>query len=639
MARLNKWERQHLKDLSALDKRIEQIYEAAVKEAARIGATISDFNPDRLFSFSDYPITRKRIEKLLSGLKSGLSGAIVNGINSAWTLSNNKNNELVRQVFGDNVGKLSQAQYRRYFSTNDEAREAFIQRKTNGLNLSDRVWNYTNQFKEEIELGLDVGLRNGVSAEDMTKELRQYLKFPDKLFRRVKDEHGVLQLSKRAAAFHPGQGVYRSSFKNARRLAATETNIAYRTADYTRWQDLDFVVGIEIKLSNNHTLNGVAFRDICDELKGLYPKTFKFTGWHPLCRCHAETVLKTEEEMAEDNRRIMAGEEPVQGSKNEVKDVPDNFKQWLADNEDRAKRMSSVPYFIRDNVKFIPERFIQNMGTLKGGQDAGLIENLKEAFLKLKDPNYITGKEVQNTIKTFAQNNPDLFLGGLTDVVITRAKGVSFFMANSRSYLNSTGAYNMAGNTIKIANREFKLVSGETFNPLEEVKGALKAISTGADMTFKQEYALESLWHEIRHAQAVGWKNLRNKTPLKRDSMETINQFCARHSYKGFVQSLGGKTFNTKEIIERGYGYGRFVSNFQNLLKHINVTQTEAHTHFKDIILKTPYEEIYGEIVKYVQVKSKYDLKTTKELVKSMIEKPSKAFTDELQKMKRVTGV
>lgn len=357
MARLNKWERQHLKDLSALDKRIELIYETAVKEAARIGATIGDFNPDRLFSFSDYPITRKRIEKLLSGLKSGLSAAIVNGINSAWTLSNNKNNELARQVFGDNVGKLSQAQYRRYFSTNDEAREAFIQRKTNGLNLSDRVWNYTNQFKEEIELGLDVGLRNGVSAEDMTKELRQYLKFPDKLFRRVRDEHGVLQLSKRAAAFHPGQGVYRSSFKNARRLAATETNIAYRTADYTRWQDLDFVVGIEIKLSNNHTLNGIEFTDICDKLKGLYPKTFKFTGWHPHCKCYAVTILKTEEEMAEDNRRIMAGEEPVQGSKNEVTDVPDNFKQWLTDNEDRAKRSFSVPYFITDNKQFLPENY------------------------------------------------------------------------------------------------------------------------------------------------------------------------------------------------------------------------------------------------------------------------------------------
>ena len=140
MAKLDKWERQHLNNLSDLDREIERVYEAAVKEAARLGVSISDFNPDRLFSFDDYPITRKRIEKLLSGLKSGLSAAIVNGINSAWTLSNNKNNELTRQVFGDNVGKLSQAQYRRYFSTNDEAREAFIQRKTKRAEpYTDRV--------------------------------------------------------------------------------------------------------------------------------------------------------------------------------------------------------------------------------------------------------------------------------------------------------------------------------------------------------------------------------------------------------------------------------------------------------------------------------------------------------------------
>ena len=377
MARLNKWERQHLKNLSALDRRIERIYEAAVKEAARLSVSIIDFSPDKPFSFSDYPITRKRIEKLLEGLKSGLSSAIINGVNSAWTLSNNKNNEIARHVFGDNVGKLSQAQYRRYFSTNDEAREAFIARKTSGLNLSDKVWRYTEQFKEEIELGLDVGLRNGISADDMTKELRQYLRHPDMLFRRVRDEHGVLQLSQRAAAFHPGQGVYRSSFKNARRLAATETNIAYRTADYTRWQDLDFVVGIEIKLSNNHTLNGVPFSDICDELQGRYPKTFKFTGWHPHCRCHVETVLKTEEEMAEDNRRIMDGEEPVQGSMNEVNDVPDNFKQWLEDNEERAKRSFSVPYFITDNKQFIPNKYM-NLYAMKTPYDT--FEEYREAM-------------------------------------------------------------------------------------------------------------------------------------------------------------------------------------------------------------------------------------------------------------------
>lgn len=244
--------------------------------------SLPEIKPDTLFSFDDYPAIRERVEKLLQKLQDGLSSIILNEIKSEWTLANNKNSELARQVFGDNVGKLSQEQYRRYFSTNDSARESFEKRKVNGLNLSDRVWRYTDQFKDEIELGLDVGIRNGLSADDMSQELRQYLKYPDKLFRRVRDEHGKLQLSKRAAAFHPRQGVYRSSYKNARRLAATETNIAYMTADYERWQQLDFVVGIEIKLSNNHTLNGMPFTDICDKLKGRYPKDFKFTGWHPI---------------------------------------------------------------------------------------------------------------------------------------------------------------------------------------------------------------------------------------------------------------------------------------------------------------------------------------------------------------------
>lgn len=317
-----------------------------------------DFNPARLFSFSDYPSTRRKIEKLLSDLQAGITAVIVDGIRSEWTLSNEKNDELARQVFGgEGADKLTKEQERRYFGRGGEARDAFIKRKEGGLGLSDRVWRYTNQFKDEIELGLDLGIRSGRSADELSRDLRSYLQHPDKLFRRVRDEHGQLVLSRRAKAYHPGRGVYRSSYKNARRLAATETNIAYMTADYERWQQLDFVVGIEIKLSNNHTLNGVPFTDICDKLKGRYPKDFKFTGWHPLCRCQAVTILKTDEEIAEDTRRILDGE-PLDGkSVNRVDDVPGDFKQWLKDNEERAKRSYSVPYFIKDNPKYLPKGY------------------------------------------------------------------------------------------------------------------------------------------------------------------------------------------------------------------------------------------------------------------------------------------
>lgn len=351
----NKYEREHLRRLQAVQRQIDSIYNEAIKEAAAIGVTIDmPADAEKPFSFADYPRTEKRVKKMLSTLQKQMQIAIVNSIRSEWTLANNKNNELCNVVFGKNVGKLSQEQYRRYYSTNEKAREAFIERKENGLKLSDRVWHYSDLFKKEIEMGLDLGIRGGIDAPTMARDLKQYLQHPDKLFRRVRDEHGNLQLSKAATAFHPGRGVYRSSYMNARRLAATECNIAYRTADHERMKKMDFIVGIEIHLSNNHTCKGRdgkphPFHDICDELQGKYPKDFKFTGWHPHCRCFVTSVMKTDAEIAEDTRRILRGEKVTEASENTVEDVPPVFTNWLQDNEERIGRASQLPYFLRDN--------------------------------------------------------------------------------------------------------------------------------------------------------------------------------------------------------------------------------------------------------------------------------------------------
>lgn len=348
------YDKTHLRNMAAIGTRIDRIFKKAAEEAAKIGVSIKTTLPeDRIFSFDDYPATQKQIERLMTALQQSMETTIVSGVRSAWTLSNNKNNALVSRIFGDRVGDLSKEQYRRYFSTNGAALEAFLQRQAQGLNLSDRVWRYTTEFKREIELGLDLGIRTGESAAQMTRSLRQYLQHPDKLFRRVRDKHGNLKLSKAAKEFHPGQGVYRSSYKNARRLACTETNIAYRTSDHLRWQQMDFVVGIEVKLSNNHTLNGIPLTDICDTLKGRYPKDFKFTGWHPHCRCHAVPVLKTEEEMAQDTQRILAGEKPSKGSVNAVRDVPAAFKDWVEEHSTRIEMGGNLPYFVKDNRKVV----------------------------------------------------------------------------------------------------------------------------------------------------------------------------------------------------------------------------------------------------------------------------------------------
>ena len=199
-------------------------------------------------------------------------------------------------------------------------------------------------------------LNDAVKTYIVIRDVRRYLRNPDKLFRRVRDKHGNLRLSKAAKAYHPGRGVYRSSYRNALRLTATENNMAYRTADHLRWQQQPFVVGIEIKLSNNHTCKGVIgrFVDICDDLAGVYPKDFKFVGWHPHCRCYCIPKQASKEEFMEYQQRLLNGEDVSNYHfKGEVKDLPRNFKDWYTDNTDRIARAKSQPYFLRDNAKLI----------------------------------------------------------------------------------------------------------------------------------------------------------------------------------------------------------------------------------------------------------------------------------------------
>lgn len=377
----NKHDVKHSSNIRSYARQIEKIYNTATIEAAALGGSVSNFNPNRPFAFSDYPATKIRLEKLLEKLQQSFEAVIINGIKAEWELSNIKNDEFVR----DSIGKIWKGKRgaehvvrnsKRYFQHNEDACETFIARKQSELKLSDRVWRHTYQFKDEIEMGIDLGLREGKSAEEIGRSLRQYLQQPDKLFRRVRDEHGQLHLSKRAAAYHPGTGVYRSSRKNALRTARTEPNIAYRSADFTRWNQLDFVVGIEIRLSNNHPIH-----DICDELKGRYPKDFKFTGWHPQCLCNAIPILKTSEEMAADNERILNGESVGGESINTVSETPDNFQSWVKDNNDRISKANDrgqLPYFLKDNrvlwadlstVELINQQVIDESVKYAGGFD------------------------------------------------------------------------------------------------------------------------------------------------------------------------------------------------------------------------------------------------------------------------------
>ncbi len=325
-------------------QRVKGLYDIAVGKLTALAAQIP-YDPDHEFSFSDNPRIADETTRIIRELYSQVYNQIKSGVEAEWELANLSCDALITSIFGAKIKETNLGA--QWFARNQKAMDAFFARKSanGGLNLSQKVWKYTGDLRTELENAISVSMGEGVSAATMSRRVRQFLREPDKLFRRVRGKDGKLRLSKAAKAYHPSRGVYRSSYKNAMRLTRTETNMAYRMADEDRWQRMDFVVGYEVKTSNNHPIP-----DICDDLKGKYPKGFVFKGWHPQCRCRIVPILATKGEFINLQRIAISGGD-ARGfvSKNHVASVPSGFTKWIKKNEKRILAAKSKPYFIRDN--------------------------------------------------------------------------------------------------------------------------------------------------------------------------------------------------------------------------------------------------------------------------------------------------
>ena len=339
---------EHKKRVEYYAAMIQHAYDVMASEVA-LSTSLSNPSTDTIFSFADYPITKEAVRRLQSKLVSEVGGVILAGTSQEWKESNLIQDLVAKKVITAYTGKnIHGKEYIRYFQTNPDALKSFQERKDEGMNLSTRVWALSEQYKSELEDAITAAIAPGISASELASEIKKYLKEPEKRFRRIKEklDDGTIKwhLSKNAKTYHPGQGVYRSSARNAQRLARTEINMAYRTAEQERWKQFDFVVGYEIKT----TQNGHHVEDICDQLAGKYPKDFKFVGWHPQCMCYCIPILKTEDEFwSLDND---------EKSVNEITELPSNFREWIDDNRERiesAESSNKLPYFIRDNKEIV----------------------------------------------------------------------------------------------------------------------------------------------------------------------------------------------------------------------------------------------------------------------------------------------
>ncbi len=540
-----KYHLHHILRTEKYQKRIARIYDEYTKEFTRLGESVP-YNPNKLFAFYSYPQTHERVKKLMSDMVNDIRMTTTNGITKEWELSNQKNDALIHYVFkGSN---LSKKELSRYMQRNEDALKAFQKRKVGGLTLSQRVWKQTDQFKREIELALDVGLGEGKSAAALSRDVRKNLREPDRLFRRIRNKKGKLIPSKAMKAFHPGQGVYRSSYKNALRMTATETNMAYRSADHARRQQLDFVVGIEVHTSNAHPQP-----DMCDDLAGKYPKDFEFAGWHPNCMCFTTSILKTNGEMARDDKRILEGKEPLKSSKNKVYNPHAGFKNWVKDNEGRIKKAKQMPYFLKDNPKEVGKALgkkSSNSSKLES-KDSFIPKNLNEYNKKLgvKPDNEIFN-HLKKPVKFSTQSKKGAYFDSNANKVVIP---IDQRRKNSKWYSKAV-VHHEFGHAIDFQNEIYK--SDEIKSLMNKYKK--KYIEDG---TFKKVEA--ATLKDYNDAVRKGYHTKKEKVLAVADTLKSLNKsYGGGHSDRYFTKKWNSEKEFIAHSFENIYSGNEFFEKY-----------------------------------------------------------------------------
>lgn len=341
MSSLSFHEKQHLLRLLNQQGEIKRIFDDFARRSGLLLTSWTEKSIDNVWVRNSS--LEKQIDKLLEDLHEKLLINIKNNTTKSWEASNQKNDELIKAYIKDLALSeiIGKSQYETLqqgmFARNMEALKAFQQRSIEGLTLSNVVWKSVEGVKENLEYYLSSGISTGRSAVSISQDIRQLLQNPDKRFRRIRNDEGKLILSKPMKDYHPGQGIYRSSFKNALRVAATETNQAYRTADHERWKNQGFVIGIEVFRSNSN--KGPC--KVCDPMVGQYPKDYKFVGNHPFCICYCVPIMLEGEEFID---YLLTGKVPENRI---IKDIPQSALTFVYEKESNQNFQ-----FVRDNKQY-----------------------------------------------------------------------------------------------------------------------------------------------------------------------------------------------------------------------------------------------------------------------------------------------
>lgn len=225
--------------------------------------------------------------------------------------------------YSNNGIRLSQLKNQRIFKRIISAPEirGFVNRKIQEFTLKQRIAKYTQMFRMELEARVAIAISEGEAQSALVKAMSAFIDDPYAYI--TPKFRNVWAANRLARKYNPGTGKYKSAYANFKRLAYSEIFEVYRRADHKIWSSQKEVVGQLIYLNPAHPRY-----DSCDELVGVYPAMFLFTGFHAACICLNIPIVK--------GRTITK--------------IPDSAKQYMS--QDKTMKWWGKLPFVQENLKY-----------------------------------------------------------------------------------------------------------------------------------------------------------------------------------------------------------------------------------------------------------------------------------------------
>lgn len=155
-----------------------------------------------------------------------------------------------------------------------QALDSVLKQRPYGLTLSKNVWDVTWQAQKQLLARVGSAVVTGESASSLARS--------------VKDILGVSKVYRTVPLRETAPGVYKSTYKNALRLARTELARAYVEGQRQYIASKSWIKGVIHRIGSGNPCS------ICADLAGtFYSKdTYSQIPVHPHCMCYEEMVLQ-----------------------------------------------------------------------------------------------------------------------------------------------------------------------------------------------------------------------------------------------------------------------------------------------------------------------------------------------------------